>query len=51
MLDSDNRLTKILSQQIFDDLVYETENRQFLIEPYPYAAQGIILRFLLSIIF
>lgn len=51
MLDSDNSLTEILSQPIFDYLVYETENRQSLIDPYPYAAQGIILGFSLSIIF
>ncbi len=51
MLNSDNSLTEILSQQIFDYLVYEIENRQSLIDPYHYAAQGIILGFLLSIIF
>ena len=51
MLDSDNSFTEILSQQIFDYLVYETENRQSLIDPHPYAAQGIILGFLLSIVF
>ena len=51
MLNSDNSLTEILSQQIFDYLVYETENRQSLIDPCPYAAQGIILSFLLSIVF
>lgn len=51
MLDSDNSLAEILSEQIFDYLVYETENRQSLIDLYLYAAQGIILGFLLSIVF
>lgn len=50
MLD-DNSFTEILSQQIFDYLVYETENRQSLIDPHPYAVQGIILGLLLSIVF
>lgn len=51
MLDSDNSLAEILSEQIFDYLVYETENRQSLIDLYLYAAQRIILGFLLSIVF
>ena len=51
MLDSDSSLTEILSQQIFDYLVCEIENRQSLIDPYPYAAQGIIIGLFLSTIF
>lgn len=51
MLENHNSLTEILSQQMLDYLVYETETRQSLIDPYPYAAQGIIFGLLLSIIF
>ncbi|MBW4638178.1 MAG: hypothetical protein KME05_08080 [Gloeocapsa sp. UFS-A4-WI-NPMV-4B04] len=51
MLQNKNILTEISSQHIFDYLVYETETRQSFIDPYPYAAQGIIVGFLLSIVF
>lgn len=51
MLENHNSLTEILSQQMLDYLVYETENRQSLIDPYPYVSQGIIFSLLLSIIF
>ena len=51
MLEDRNSLTEILSQQMLNYLVYETETKQSLIDPYPYAAQGIIFGLLLSIVF
>lgn len=49
MLKHENSRSEILPEYISGYFIYET--KQSLIDPYPYAAQGIILGVLLSIVF
>lgn len=51
MLKHENSRSEILPEYILGYFIYETETRQSLIDPYPYAAQGIIFGVLLSIVF
>lgn len=51
MLKPENSCSEISPKYILGYFIYETETRQSLIDPYPYAAQGIVFGVLLSIVF
>lgn len=51
MLKPEKSRSEISPEYIVGYFIYETETRQSLIDPYPYAAQGIVFGVLLSIVF